>query len=893
MRILGTRAQMGPNVFSHSPVFVVDLDLEGHSDIMTSQLPGFTERLIARLPGLKDHFCSLGFPGGFAVRLREGTYLGHVVEHVALELQTAAGQEVTYGQTRSMGGSIYRVVFSCRHPRVAELAARTATELVLSCLMGTDFPIDEHVQALTALAAQCRPGPSTNSIIEAARKRNIPVIPLDDDLLFQLGHGARARRVQAAETSVTSNIAADIATDKVLTKRLLAGAGLPVPEGTVVENAEAACEAAAGLGYPVVVKPADGCKGKGVSLCLQDKQDVLEAFALARQVSTRVIVEKQIRGRDYRVVVVGGTVVAAAERKPPVVMGDSVHSVAQLIDALNADPLRGDDHEKPLTRVVCDDNLTRTLSRQGYDTASVPMEGAIVHLRWQSNLSTGGTSRDVTDALHPSVKEACLRAARVVGLDIAGIDVIMADIARPISNETAIIEVNAAPGLRMHLHPAEGQPHDVGSAIVESLFPVDDGRIPLVAVTGTNGKTTTVRMLAAMFREAGMITGHCTTDGAYIQDQPIAVGDLAGPRGVQILLQDPAVEAAVVEVARGGLIRRGLGYDCARVGVITNISEDHLGQDGVHTLEDLAHVKSVVIERVSPSGYAVLNADDPATATMAAQTPARVAYFSLNPDNMLVRHALGSGELCARIARGALLVYRGGKAQVRIPLVRIPATMCGKAVHNVENALAAALAGIAAGVPPLAVKGALQKFRCDLASNPGRLNLFDYGRIKVMVDYGHNPAGVARLLESARAIDHTCLVGVVAAPGDRSDETIRGIGRVAGQGFDRLVFKEDRDKRGRTEGEVSRILLEGAMTVRSRNHVQIVEDEAEAVARAVREAPDGALITVFYEKLDVVLDAIESELGPLPGREGTEPAGYIVVEPDRRTVAETNLLVPN
>lgn len=865
MRILEMRAIPGPNIYSHSPVFTVKIDLEQCADITTAGLPGFAERLAEALPGLIDHHCSRGRPGGFMERLREGTYLGHVFEHVALELQTAAGESVSYGTTRSADSAgVYWVAFSYNHPRVAGEAAEAALELVDTISRGRPYDVRERLKGLSELAMQFRPGPSTRAVLDAAAARNLPVIPLDDGLLYQVGYGRKSRRIQAAETSLTSNIAADIATDKVLTKKLLLSAGLPVAEGTAALEPEEACRAARRLGYPVVVKPADGCKGKGVTLFVENDQEVREAFTQARVFSTRIMIEKQIPGLDYRVIVVDGKVAAAAERRPPVVVGDGLRSIEALVEELNRDPRRGDDHEMPLTKVTMDSVALHTLEKQGLTPATVLDEGRTAYLRWQANLSTGGSSRDVTDEVHPDIKAVCARAAHIVGLDIAGIDLIAHDIARPDGGGFAVIEVNAAPGLRMHIHPAEGNPRPVGNAIIDYLFDGNDGRIPIIAVTGTNGKTTTVRMLASMYQEAGLRTGYSTTDGVYIGDRKILDGDLAGPAGAGVLLQDPTIDAVVLEAARGGLIRKGLAYDYARVGVITNISEDHLGQDGAHSLEDLAYAKSLVVECVDPNGYAVLNADDPLVAGLQRRSPGRAAFFSTSCSNMLVHHAVSCGELCAYVTRQSLVVQQGTVVLLKLALSRIPATMGGKATHNIENALAAALAACAAGLPIQPIKSALMQFRCDMVHNPGRFNLYNYGRLKVLIDYGHNPAGILRVLEAVRFIPHRVLIGVIAAPGDRANETIRRVGCVAGEGFDRLIIKEDSDKRGRQPGEVARLLCEGAMSSRSRNGIDIVLDEAEAVRFAVRHAPARALVVVFYEKLHAVIHAVQQELGPLP-----------------------------
>lgn len=874
MHIVAMRTIMGPNYYSHRPVQIIDLNLGSMANRTSDRIDNLKDNLIALLPGLAEHTCSPGYPGGFIERLESGTYLGHVVEHVALEICRSIGVDVSYGTTRALNEKgLYRIVFSCSDARTAPEVAALAVTTVSRLCRGKKICLTHRLQVLREMAAEIQPGPSSAAILKAAADRNIPVVPLDSPLLYQLGYGCKARRVQAAETSLTSGIAADIATDKELTKALLADAGLPVPPGYCVSSALEAYRAAEQIGYPVVVKPADGCKGKGVSLLLENKAEVLAAYKVARQFSKRVLVEKHICGKDYRLVIVNGKVAAASERQPPCVYGDGQHTIAELIAEINADPRRGLDHEKPLTKINVDDKVADTLQKQNLSLDTVLRPGAKAFLRWHANLSIGGTAIDVTDIVHPSVAEACVRAARIIGLDIAGVDLIAEDISQHSGKNMTFIEINAAPGLRMHLFPAEGQQREVGQTIVSYLFgsdnnvdcgvdggvakgPKDNGRIPLVAVTGTNGKTTVTRLIASAFAAAGYHTGYCSTDGVFLGDTLLAEGDYAGPRGAAMILKDPATEAAVLEVARGGILSAGLGYDYAQVAVITNISEDHLGSDGIMNLEDLAHLKALVAERVLPNGCVVLNADDPLVAAMAKGSPALPAYFSLNRDNVLIRQNINDNLFCGYLDNEYLCINRGHENLLRLKTAHLPATNGGLILHNIQNLLAAAVAAIAAGIDPEAVKKSMLAFTSDAIHNPGRFNIFGNGRCNVIVDYGHNPAGVTAALEAADKMPHSSLWAVVAVPGDRCDATIRKVGTVAGTYCDHVIIKEDADRRGRKSGATANLILEGVMSARSRNGVEIILDEGQAVRHALTTCPDAALIIVFYENLQIVLNVL-------------------------------------
>src|SRR5581483_6125102 len=688
MRIGEIRTLAGPNVYSHRPVLLMLLDLEGLSEKESREVHGFNERLRGLLPGLAEHHCSRGRPGGFVERLHEGTYFGHVVEHVALELTRLAGIPVIHGKTRQAGKrGRYRVIVEYKAEQGTKHLLRMAVELVEALLRDEPFPLGERIREAEKLVARTEPGPSTKALIEAAAERGIPTRRIGEGSLVQLGYGKHRRLVQAAMTSQTSAVAVDIASDKELTKSLLREAGIAVPEGTLVTSEAEAVAAVAELGAPVALKPFNGCQGKGVSLNLTSAAEVGEAFRLAQQYSPKAVVEQQFTGRDYRVLVVNGKMIAASERTPARVVGDGGRTIAELIEIINRRPERGDGHDRPLTRIAIDPALTEFLRRHGLDLSSVPREGETVYLCECANLSTGGTAKDVTEAVHPEVTAMCERAARLGGLDVCGIDLILDDIAGPVRDGNGIIEVNAAPGLRMHLAPSEGEGRDVGRAIVEMLYPNGStGRVPIISITGTNGKTTITRMIGHTLAAAGNTVGMTTTDGIYVGGRRIVKGDMTGPRSARTVLADPAVDVAVLETARGGL-----GYDWSDVSIISNIRLDHIGQDGIESLDDLLYIKSLVAERVREGGTLILNADDERLAQLVENprvgwVKRSVVYFSLHPPHVLIRRHLGAGGT-AYLYRGGWIIEAAGGHETRIiRAADVPVTLNGAAGFQIANA---------------------------------------------------------------------------------------------------------------------------------------------------------------------------------------------------------------
>lgn len=853
MKIIRERVYTGPNLYAYRPVICLQVDLAPWQNTETSQIPNFYNDLVELLPTLTQHHCSRGREGGFLERVAEGTYLGHVIEHVALELSTLAGEEVFFGSTRSTASeSVYNVVYAYKTPQVGLAAGRFATSLVEAIVTGKEtgelFP--QMQRELKELVRKYGQGPSTEALVSYAKERGIPILPLVDGNISQLGYGAEGRRLSATITSNTSALAVDLACDKWATRCLLHDIGLPVPEGRLAKTWEEAEAAVRELGFPLVIKPVSANQGKGVSAGIDNIQKAKAAWALAH-IWGDVLVEKQIQGRDWRLLVAGGKLIAASLRRPPFVMGDGQRTVEELIAEINANSLRGVGHEKPLTKLQLDEVTLGVLQAQGYSPNSIPSCGIQVQLRHSGNLSTGGTAEDVTEIVHPQNQELAQRAVRILGLDVAGVDVICQDLSIPIVEQAgAIIEVNAAPGLRMHLYPSVGEARPVAQEIIDQLFPKGQGRIPLVAVTGTNGKTTTVRMLGHALARQGLTVGTATTDGIYLDGKLLVEGDNTGPWSAQVLLKDPAVQAAVLEVARGGILRGGLGYDKSQVAVITNISDDHLGLEGIETVEELAQVKSLVAECVLPGGWVVLNADEPQVVAMAKRVPknASVLYYSTRRNNKIIRRHVKDGG-AALYLEGKKLIWEHGPlpaGRFWAPISQYPATLAGELLHNMANLLAAIGAALALELTPAQIEEALLAFPSDPVYNPGRFNIFELGTKKVIVDYGHNPAGFSTTLVAAKKIAPN-LIGVIGAPGDRRDDAIRTMGQIAGQFCERLIIKEDQDLRGRRKGEVAQLLKEGALAAgKAPGEIKIIHDEVEALRYAIGENILGDVL-IFYE----------------------------------------------
>ena len=870
MELLDIQPFKGRNIYSHKPVIKAVVDLGNIYDTPTCDINQLNERLLQLLPGLQKHFCSLGYEGGFSERLIEGTYPAHVTEHITIELQNMVGCDVRYGKTRGTDKqSVYTLVFEYRNEKLAIECLLTAIDIMNMLVAGVMPQINGIMASLKKMAAESDLGISTGALYEEACRRNIPVVCLPHSSILQMGNGKYRRLLEASLTDMSACIAVDRAGNKHLTKQILHEAGIPVPYGDIAYTIKSAAAIAACIGYPVVLKPFDANQGKGVFTDITNSTELEAAYYTASKYSHAVIVEKFISGNDYRLLVVDGKMVAAAQRKPPSVTGDGIRSIRQLINIENENPLRGSDHEKPLTWVRLDDMSKQLLAKKGYNEDSILEQGKTVPLRNNGNLSTGGTAADCTQEVHPENARLAVIAAQLMELDIAGIDITCTDISKPLTPEYgALIEVNAAPGLRMHLFPTEGQPRNVAGDILKMIYP--EGKpfsIPIVSITGSNGKTTVTRMIAYTLGLDGTVVGMTTTSGIYIGGECVLKGDNTGAISAERVLGDTCVEAAVLETARGGIIKRGLGYDQADVGVITNISEDHLGMDGVLTLEELAKVKSLVVEAVNPDGYAVLNADDKMTPWLLQRISCKTVLFSVDCDNQLLQQKIREGSRAVYVRDGAVYVLentsdkgnKSGKGEVLIAHIgEIPITFNGTAACNIENSLAVVAALIALDVSVITIRAGLMGFMPDICMNPGRFNMFDMGKFSVMLDYGHNIAGFRSVTDMIRHMDATGYTGVIGMPGDRMDECISEVGRLCGRSFTKLIIKEDNDLRGRNAGEVADILYSAAIEEGIHtDHIEVVYSETKALETAIMEAEAGELVVMFYEEMEPALEVIE------------------------------------
>ena len=863
MRIERIRVLRGPNIWAYRPVLEIWLDIGRFEELPSNKLPGFTERLVELIPSLWEHRCSEGRPGGFLERLRLGTYMGHILEHVILELQSLAGMETGYGRTRGTGRTgQYRVVVAYKDEEACRMCVDLALEIIDAITAAAPRPIDlkPRLDAIREVAGNNMLGPSTQALVDAAKKRRIPWFRLNNESLVQLGHGRYARRIQAAETALTSNIGVEIAADKELTKELLARVGVPVPEGRVIGTVEEAWAAAEAIGPPVVVKPKDGNQGRAVSVNLSTREQVEAATRLALLEDKNALIESYYPGNDYRLLVVNGKLVAAALRRPAQVVGNGRDNIRRLVERINEDPRRGNGHGAAMTRIRCDSAAELTIGKQGLTWESVPAAGQVVLLRDNSNLSTGGTATDVTNEVHPDNRAIAELAARTIGLDIAGIDIVTRNIRYSMREEGGgVVEVNAAPGLRMHLYPSEGQGRPVGEAVMDMLFPQGaPARVPLIAITGTNGKTTVTRMIAAVFQAMHKFVGMTTTDGIYFDGRLQMRGDCSGPRSAEAVLQHPDVEVAVLETARGGILRSGLGWDRCQVAVVTNISSDHLGMDGINSVEDLAGVKQVIVEGIIRGGCAVLNAEDRLVARMARATDEEVIFFGTNPHGRLLSRHLADGGRAVYLLGRTIILAQGARETPLLDVAEIPATLGGKIGFQVSNAIAAAAACWGAGCPTDAICLGLRSFQPDEQTAPGRFNIFQVGQAQVIVDYGHNPQALRAIQDAVRALAPRCAAGVVAAPGDRRDEDIRELARIAAETFDEIIIREDDDLRGRQPGEVATLIAETVHTVNPALPVRIIRDEREAISTGLAELKPGELLVAFVDHVQAGIDQIRA-----------------------------------
>ncbi|MET0394761.1 MAG: cyanophycin synthetase, partial [Chitinophagaceae bacterium] len=863
MRILEIKVLRGPNYWSvrRPKLIQMKLDLEEMEQQPTNSIPGFRERLEKLLPTLYEHRCSEGVAGGFFHRVDEGTWMGHVIEHIALELQTLAGMDCGFGRTRSTGerNGVYHVVFDYMEEDAGVYAAKAAVRIAQALIDGEEYNMEDDIQQMREIREDTRLGPSTGCIVDEAEKRGIPYIRLNKQSLVQLGYGVNQKRIRATIASTTSNIAVDIAGNKDETKQLLGAAEIPVPRGTVIRTEEGLEEAIEKFGYPLVIKPIDGNHGKGNTTNITTKDQALKAFEAAKLYSRSVIAEKFIQGVDFRCLVINYKFICAALRTPAAVTGDGEHTIQWLIEETNKDPRRGYGHEKVLTQITIDQFTQKMLDEKGYTLDTVPAKDELVLVKPTANLSTGGTSTDVTDEVHPANIFMCERIARIVGLDICGIDIMAPDLRTPVSeNGGAVLEVNAAPGFRMHIEPSEGLARNAAEPVVDMLFPRGSiGRIPIIAVTGTNGKTTTTRLTAHIAKSAGKKVGYTTSDGVYIQNQLMMKGDCTGPVSSAFVLKDPTVDFAVLECARGGILKSGLAFRHCDVAIVTNVAADHMGLGGINTVEQMAQVKAVLPETVFPHGYAILNADDDLVYKMREGLDCNVALFSMDENNPRIKKHCAKGGLATVFENGYISIMKG-TWKIRVMAVKdIPLTFEGKAVHNIQNCLPAVLATyLFRDITIDDIRSAMASFMPSSTQTPGRLNFYHFKNFSILADFAHNPHGLRLLCDFISKLDYPMRIGIISGTGDRRDEDIRELGSISGRHFDEIIIRCDKNLRGRTADEIIGLLKEGIEKENPSLPVMIIPDENEALEYIYTHAKPGALYTIMCDVVAGALDKI-------------------------------------
>lgn len=861
MKIREINAMRGPNYWSvrRHKLIVMVLDLEEMEQLPSNKIDGFPERLKALFPSMYSHRCSEGCEGGFFMRVDGGTWMGHIIEHIALEIQTLAGMDTGFGRTRGYGEEgVYSVVFSYIEEDAGRYAAEAAVKICEALIAGETYELEDDIQKMRELREEQRLGPSTGSIVEEAVSRGIPWIRLNKYSLCQLGYGANQKRIQATVTSETSSIGVELACDKEDTKYLLEQAEVDVPRGDIIRrerSLEAACNY---VGYPLVIKPVDGNHGRGITVNIQNYNEALEGFNQAKESSKSgaIIVEKFITGEDYRLLVINNQLVAAAIRTPAHVIGDGKSTIQELIDEVNKDPRRGFGHENVLTKITVND-LTKTIIRDaGYTLDAIISKGEKLILKDTANLSTGGTAEDITDIVHPANVSMVERISKIIDLDICGVDIMTTDITKPLSETGgAVLEVNAGPGFRMHLAPTSGLPRNVAAPVIDKLFPRkgDTGRIPIIAITGTNGKTTTSRLIAHIAKMNGYRVGYTTSDGVYIQNRLLMKGDCTGPSSAEFVLKDPTVNLAVLECARGGLLRAGLGFKKCDIGIVTNVAADHLGLKGIHTVEQLAKVKGVIPETVLPDGYTILNADDDLVYEMRRTVECSVALFSMDENNPRIKALQRLNGITAVYENGYVTICRGEWKMRLMKAAQIPLTYGGKAKFMIQNVLAAILAANVQGISNEDIKAGLETFIPSAAQTPGRLNLFKFQNFSILLDYAHNAAGMRALKGFSDNLEASYKVCIIAGIGDRREEDNNMIGSIAAEMADEIIIRQDKRLRGKTEEELIKMLNDGIKKTNSTIKITIIPSEKEAIAHAVNNAKKDSLIILCS---DVVPDAL-------------------------------------
>lgn len=862
MKILDIHTLKGPNYWSLNHKLVnLRLDIGKYEEIPTNEIEGFYNRMTQLLPGLHEHHCSEGQPGGFYERVKRGTWLGHVLEHIALEIQTMAGMTVGYGKTRSTHEKgVYSIVFAYEEERAGIYAAHAALRITVALATGREYDLQADIDHLKLIASEDRLGPSTSAIVKAAVERGIPILRLDKGCLVQLGYGNAQRRIEATITDQTSSIAVDIASDKERTKSLLRSASIPVPEGDIISEKEELTEIIEEIGFPLAIKPHNGNQGKGVSLNLRTAEEAMDAYLKAKTYSNEVIVEKFFQGSDFRLLVINYRFVAAAKRTPAMVIGNGINTIRELIDQANLDPSRGHHHECILTKIKIDKHTEEFLRFQEITLEDVPPQGQEVYLKRTANLSTGGTSEDVTEHVHPEIISMAERVARTVGLDICGIDFISEDISKNLKEGKGIvIEVNAAPGFRMHTNPSKGMPRPVGENVIDMMFHRNNnGRIPIVAITGTNGKTTTARLIAHIAETAGFTVGTTSTTGVYINHEVIEEGDCTGPVSSGKVLRDPTVNFAVLECARGGILRSGLAFDQCDVGIVTNVAEDHLDLKDIHTVADMAEVKSVIPELVKKDGMAILNENNEYTYQMKQKLKCTVGLFSINSYSPRIKEHCNNGGIAAVYRDGEIILLKGNTVVLSEQVDNIPASFGGKALFMIENIMAAMLASYARFINIKFIVEALRSFAPTFENIPGRMNYMEFENFRFLLDYAHNFHGISALGSFIKEVDAVQKVGIISAVGDRREVDIINMGKASAEIFDKIIIRVDEDTRGRSESEIIDLINSGIQASQKELSVEVIKNEQEAIRYAIESAVPDSLIVLLSENIKKSYELLKS-----------------------------------
>ncbi|GAA4334596.1 cyanophycin synthetase [Mucilaginibacter gynuensis] len=864
MKIENIQVLRGPNIWSirRKKLIQMRLDLQELEHKPTNEIAGFYERMKALIPSLYEHRCSPGVPGGFFERVIAGTWMGHVIEHIALEIQTLAGMDTGFGRTRQTKTTgIYNVVFNYIEEKVGVYAAEAAVRIAQALIDGEEYNLEHDIQQMREIRENTRLGPSTGSIVDEAIARDIPWIRLNNQSLIQLGYGKNQVRFRATMTEKTSSIAVDIASNKEETKRLLQEQAIPVAKGMTISSTDQVDEVIRKVGFPLVFKPLDGNHGRGISINVKTREDSIAAYEFAAKISRRVIVERYVTGYDFRVLVIDNKMVAAALRVPAHVKGDGVLTVQQLIDKENTDPRRGYGHENVLTEISVDRDTLDLLEKREYTLESVPPEGETVFLKSTANLSTGGTSVDVTDHVHPDNVFIAERISKIIGLDICGIDIMAENLTEPLTQTGGVIlEVNAAPGFRMHVAPSEGLPRNVAGHVIDMLYPAGkSARIPIISVTGTNGKTTTTRLIAHIVKNNGHRVGFTTSDGIYVQNTMLLKGDTTGPVSAEFILKDPTVDFAVLETARGGILRSGLGFGKSDIGVITNIQEDHLGLADIHNLDDLTRVKSVIIDSVKTDGWGILNADNEYCVRIGKRAHCNVAYFSRNEKNPVIKAHCKKGGIACVYENGFITIIKGDW-KIRVQrTIAIPLTFGGTVPFMIDNVMAATLATFLCGFKTEDIRISLETFIPSAAQTPGRMNIFDFKEFRFMIDFAHNPDGYIGVREFLKHVDSPQKIGLIAGTGDRRDDDLRELGRLAATMFDHIVIRQENHTRGRTKENIIGLMTEGMMEVNPSQSFEVIGlTNTEAVGYVIGLAQPGAFVTTLSDAVDGAIAIVQS-----------------------------------